>query len=73
MGLRERYLQELRSNEQNITVGLMKDDASESEEEERIYELPSRNTDKSNTTSARKNKKHSKNSQKIISYLNRTK
>lgn len=44
MGLRERYLQELRSKEENITVGLMKDDASESEEEERVYEQISRNT-----------------------------
>lgn len=36
MGLREQFIHELRANEDNIKVGLQKDEVSDSEEEERI-------------------------------------
>jgi hypothetical protein len=46
--LRERYINELRQNEENLAMGLAKEgDASDSEEEERIYEVVKKNRQKS--------------------------
>lgn len=64
-------MNELRSNEKNITVGFMKDDVSDSEEEERIYEVKVKK-EKPESLSPKKNKRHSKTTDKLSSYFRRS-